>query len=131
MNSKEHQKPMNEVMLAMDIVDTIRRNQSVVERELGAELQDEVLLNRLKDIYGSQGIEVSDAILREGIVALREDRFIYKPIPPSFKRFLAKVYIKRRKWNKFFLFFMVSLIIILMLSFLSEKISSLYSSGMP
>ncbi len=89
---------MDEVMLAMDIVDTLRRDNRIVQRELSAEMQEETLLNRLKEIYGKQGIEVPDEILKEGIQALREDRFIYKPTPPSLSRFLATIYVKRSKW---------------------------------
>ena len=91
---------MDEVMLAMDIVDTLRRDNRVVQREISAETQEENLLNRLKDIYGKQGIDVPDEILKEGIQALREDRFTYKPTPPSASRFFATIYVKRSIWAK-------------------------------
>ncbi len=92
-------------MLAMDVVDTLRRNSRVVERELNVEAREAELLARLKELYETQGIEVSDDILREGVIALREDRFAYVPTPPSFSRTLAKFYIKRHKWGKPILFF--------------------------
>ena len=84
----------------MDIVDTLRRNKRVVERELASDTQEQTLLERLKTIYGAQGIEVSDEILKEGIQALREDRFIYKPSSPSFSRLMATIYVRRAKWGK-------------------------------
>ena len=93
-------KPLDDMMLAMDVVDTLRRNNRLVQRELNADGRDEQLLNRLKEIYGTQGIEVPDHILREGVEALREDRFTYTPTPPSFSRTLAKIYIARKKWGR-------------------------------
>ena len=87
-------------MLAMDIVDTLRRDRRVVSQELLTEEQEKQLLERLKDIYGPQGIEVSDDILKEGVRALREERFVYKPTPPSFSRTLAVLYVRRRHWLK-------------------------------
>lgn len=105
MSSNDPNKPMDEVMLAMDVVDTLRRNSRVVERELNVEAREAELLGRLKELYGTQGIEVSDDILREGVIALREDRFVYKPTPPSFSRWLARRYIRRHKWGKPILFF--------------------------
>ncbi len=37
-------------MLAMDIVDTLRRNKRVVERELASDTQEQTLLERFKTI---------------------------------------------------------------------------------
>lgn len=84
---------MDDVMLAMDVVDTLRHSSRVVERELDAEGQDQRLLERLRNIYSMQGIDVPDHILREGVDALREDRFRYTPTPPSFSRWLAELYV--------------------------------------
>jgi hypothetical protein len=92
--------PLDEVMLAMDIVDTLRHDRSTVERELDAETRDEVLIERIKQIYAGQGIEVTDDLIRKGVEALKQDRFAYVPPKPSFALRLAQVYIDRWKWFK-------------------------------
>ena len=83
----------------MDVVDTLRHRQDLVERELAGEAREAALLAKLRDIYQHQGIEVSDAVLREGVKALGESRFSYTPPPPSLKRSLALLYVKRGKWG--------------------------------
>ena len=77
---------LDELMLAMDVVDTIRHRELIVERELGQGERDEALRNRLREIYRGQGIEVSDRTIDEGIKALKESRFVYTPPPPKIGR---------------------------------------------
>jgi uncharacterized protein DUF6384 len=92
--------PLDELMLAMDVVDTLRHKELVLERELTAEDRDAKLLTQLREIYTSQGIEVTDEILQRGVDALREERFVFTPPPPSFKRTLARAYVSRGRWGK-------------------------------
>jgi Family of unknown function (DUF6384) len=92
--------PLDEVMLAMDIVDTLRHDRSTVDRELDAETRDEVLIERIKQIYAGQGIEVTDDLIRKGVEALKQDRFAYVPPKPSFALRMAQVYVDRWKWFK-------------------------------
>ncbi len=70
--------PLDEMMLAMDVVDTLRRRQRLVEREFDSEGREQDLKQRLRKIYAAQGIEVPDHVLEEGVAALREERFVYK-----------------------------------------------------
>jgi hypothetical protein len=86
---------LDELMLAMDVVDTIRHRELIVERELGQGARDEALRARLREIYKSQGIDVTDRIIDEGIKALKESRFVYTPPPPSLGRTLALIWIRR------------------------------------
>lgn len=86
---------LDELMLAMDVVDTIRHRELIVERELGQGERDDALRNRLREIYRGQGIEVTDRIIDDGIKALRESRFAYTPPPPSLGRAYALVWINR------------------------------------
>jgi hypothetical protein len=72
---------LDELMLAMDVVDTIRHRELLVERELGQGERDEALRTRLREIYTSQGLTVTDRIIDQGIKALRESRFVYPPAP--------------------------------------------------
>ena len=92
--------PLDDVMLAMDVVDTLRHRERVVERALSAEDQDRALVERLKEIYAGQGIAVGDGVIERGVRDLREDRFRYSPTPPSFARSLARLYVSRGRWGK-------------------------------
>lgn len=92
--------PLDEVMLAMDVVDTLRHRERVVERALSADVRDQELILRLKEIYAGQGIEVSDAIIERGVRDLRADRFEYTPAEPSIGRALAQIYVSRSTWGR-------------------------------
>lgn len=92
--------PLDDIMLAMDVVDTLRHNQDLVTRELSAEEREKQLIDKLRALYHQQGIEVSDAILKEGVAALQESRFVYTPPKPSFGVTLARIYVSRRKWGR-------------------------------
>jgi len=92
--------PLDELMLAMDVVDTLRHKELMLARELTAEDRDAKLLGQLREIYTSQGIEVTDEILQRGVDALREERFVFPQPEPSFARTLAKVYVTRDRWGK-------------------------------
>ncbi len=91
---------LDELMLAMDVVDTLRHQDNLVERELDETRRDADLLERLRAIYKSQGIEVSDDVIRQGVTAIKEDRFAYTPPKPGLGVSLAKVWIARGKIGK-------------------------------
>ncbi len=90
--------PLNDVMLAMDVVDTLRHNQDLVARELNGEAREKQLIDKLRELYHQQGIEVSDAILKEGVAALGESRFVYTPPKPGLGVTLARLYVGRKRW---------------------------------
>jgi hypothetical protein len=92
--------PLDDVMLAMDVVDTLRRRERLVQQELDDAGRAQDLKERLRRIYAAQGIEVSDAILEEGVQALKQDRFVYKPPPDGLKMRLARIYVTRHRWGK-------------------------------
>jgi anti-sigma-K factor RskA len=91
--------PLDEVMLAMDVVDTLRHRQDLVERELAGDAREKQLIEKLREIYSHQGIEVTDEVLRAGVKALAESRFAYTPPKPSLSTTLARAYVSRRKWG--------------------------------
>ena len=97
---KVEPRPLDDVMLAMDVVDTLRHQQLLVERELNTEQRDLRMIERLRSIYASQGIDVPDHVLEEGVAALKEDRFVYDPPQAGFKTWLATVYVSRARWGK-------------------------------
>ena len=95
--------PLDDVMIAMDVVDTLRHDKRIVERELDDESRRKDLIKRLRKIYREQGIEVPDHILEEGVKALEEERFAYKPPEEGLQIKLARAYVSRDKWGKFVL----------------------------
>lgn len=96
-------QPLDEVMLAMDVVDTLRRRKRLVQRELSDLDREQDLKERLRKIYEAQGIEVPDRIIEEGVAALKEDRFVYKPPKDGLKVKLAHLYVRRGRWGKWVL----------------------------
>jgi hypothetical protein len=90
--------PLDDVMLAMDVVDTLRHRDHLVRRELNEKDRERALITRLREIYAGQGIEVPDAVLAEGVNALRENRFVYSPPKPGLSVSLAHLYVERGKW---------------------------------
>ena len=90
--------PLDDVMLAMDVVDTLRHNQDLVARELSESEREKQLIDKLREIYRQQGIDVSDQILKEGVAALAESRFAYTPPKPGLGTTLARLYVARKRW---------------------------------
>jgi len=86
---------LDDLMMAMDVVDTLRHQEQLVARELGQGERDDALKARLRKIYESQGLEVTDRILDEGIRALKESRFTYERKGSAGKRFLAMLWVRR------------------------------------
>ncbi|MEM9144589.1 MAG: DUF6384 family protein [Pseudomonadota bacterium] len=96
--ASETRPPLDELMMAMDVVDTLRHEEQAVARELGQDDRDAVLKQRLREIYKGQGLEVTERILDEGIAALRESRFVYTPPEPSWQVTLAKIWVARWRY---------------------------------
>jgi hypothetical protein len=92
--------PLDEVMLAMDVVDTLRHRQDLATRELAGVTREQQLIDKLREIYHQQGIEVPDHILKEGVAALQESRFVYDPPKPGLGTTLARLYVGRKQWGK-------------------------------
>jgi Family of unknown function (DUF6384) len=91
---------LDDTMLAMDVVDTLRHAERLVERELSGDDRRDALRRRLKEIYAGQGIEVPDRIIDQGVAALEENRFVYRPTAPSLSRGLARIYATRDRWAR-------------------------------
>ena len=91
---------LDDLMLAMDIVDTLRHDMRIAERELGDDERRAALKKRLREIYSSQGIEVPDDILEDGVKALEQDRFTYKSKASGLSATLARIYVERGAWAR-------------------------------
>ncbi|NCC28897.1 MAG: hypothetical protein EOM22_12340 [Gammaproteobacteria bacterium] len=92
--------PLDEVMLAMDVVDTLRRRERLVKTELDDLGREEDLKERLRKIYTAQGIDVPDHVIEQGVAALEEGRFTYAPPPRSLATRLARIYVNRGNWGR-------------------------------
>jgi hypothetical protein len=92
--------PIDDLMLAMDVVDTLRHNQDLVARELDDTRREAALIDRLREIYRSQGIAVSDIVLQEGVQALKERRFAYSSPQAGWRTSLAHLWVSRRRFGK-------------------------------
>ena len=84
-------------MLAMDVVDTLRHEQTMLAHDLSAPDREAQLIKRLREIYDAQGIDVPDEILRDGVRAMDDHRFAYAPYKGGF---ISRAYISRGKWGK-------------------------------
>jgi len=98
-NAKPEKIEFDEVMLAMDVVDTLRHEQLLVERELASDERDQALIEKVKRMYVAQGLEVSDEVIAAGVAALKENRFAYQP-PPRGSAWLANLYVMRNRLAK-------------------------------
>ncbi len=91
---------LDEVMLAMDVVDTLRHQDDIVAREMDEGRREIELIERLRSIYKSQGIEVPDEVIRQGVSAIKENRWVYTPPAPGLGVTLAKIWIARGRIGK-------------------------------
>ncbi len=91
-------RPLEDLMVAMDVVDTVRHREHLVDRELNAEARRARLIERLRQIYTAQGIEVTDAALEAGVDALEQERFAYSPPDRGISVALARLYVHRDRW---------------------------------
>lgn len=100
MTATAEKRTLDEVLVAMDVVDTLRHRDLILQKELDQDGREKQLIARLREIYTAQGIEVTDEVLLQGVQALEEQRFQYKAPAPSFGTRLAKIYVSRSKWWK-------------------------------
>jgi hypothetical protein len=91
---------LDDLMLAMDVVDTLRHQDTLVVRELDETRRDAELLDRLRRLYKGQGIEVPDRVLEEGVRALKESRFVYAPPPDGLAKTLATLWVERARHGR-------------------------------
>lgn len=92
--------PLSDLMMAMDVVDTLRHRNDLVTRELAQDQREAQLIDRLREIYREQGIAVPDHILKQGVEALKKSQFTYQPPKRSLSTRLARLYVSRGKWGK-------------------------------
>src|SRR4051812_14820442 len=87
-------------MLAMDVVDTLRHQESLVARELDETRREAQLIERLRQIYRDQGMRCRTGCSTEGVRALKESHFVYTPPSPGLARMLALAWVHRGRTGK-------------------------------
>jgi hypothetical protein len=97
-SASAHSPSFNDLIVASDIVDTIRNDERLIDHELGSEDRQKALKARLKDMYKAQGMEVSDAVIEEAVQRKDAERFVYKPMSAGFGRFTWTSYVRRNKY---------------------------------
>ncbi|MGG7644782.1 DUF6384 family protein [Rhodovulum sp. YNF3179] len=112
-------QPLDEVMMAMDVVDTLRRRERLVRGELDDASRRADLKARLKDIYEAQGIDVPDRILEDGVAALAANRFVFDPPEDSLAIRLARIYVTRDRWGKWVLGAVALVLVILAVNYVT------------
>jgi len=88
----------DDAVLVMDVVQTLRQLRSASEETAMTNDHKTGLIENLRGLYAAQGIEISDDVLMDGIVALEENRFAYRPAKNSFGVKLARLYVHRNRW---------------------------------
>lgn len=93
-----HSSSFNDLIVASDIVDTIRNDERLIDHELGSEDRQKALKARLKDMYKAQGMDVSDAVIEAAVARSNAERFVFKPMGTGFTRFMWTSYVRRNKY---------------------------------
>lgn len=93
-------RSLDEVLVAMDVVDTLRHRDQIFLKEIDHEGREEDLVARLKEIYAAQGMDVPEETIRDGVRAMADKRFTHEPAKKGFFRRLAIIYVTRARWWK-------------------------------
>ena len=75
----ENATRFDDIMLALDAVDTLRHEAAVVDTELTSDERREAMIVRLREYYAGQGIEVSEEILDRAVADMDANRFVHRP----------------------------------------------------
>jgi hypothetical protein len=92
--------PLNDAMLMMDVVDTLRHSADLPLASDGRSLDAEATIERLRTSYRQAGIEAPEAVLLQGIAAMGDGRFTYTPRTRGVAANLARLYVSRTKWGR-------------------------------
>lgn len=92
---------LREQMGAMALIDEMRHQQRIVQEHLDLPKRREEVARRIREYYRSQNIEVSDALVEQGVRSYFEKRLMYEASPPgALPGLLARIYITRSSWKK-------------------------------
>src|SRR5689334_1113578 len=92
--------PLNDTMLVMDVVDTLRHSADLPIASDGRGLDEPATIERLRTAYREIGIEAPESALTAGLAAMADGRFAYPRRRGGFARGLAQLYVSRGKWER-------------------------------
>lgn len=88
----------SKMMLVMDIVDGLRQEEGQRQQFLQDAQEERDVVERVKTTYAAQGMEVSDAQVREAVSIWRTRRYAFTPLTEGWRHSLAQWYVSRSKW---------------------------------
>lgn len=100
--SETAEPKLTDVMLAMDVVDSLRHEESLVARALNEEARTKLMVERVRAAYAGQGIEVSDATIEAGVIALKERQYVYEPPAPGLRTRFYSAWTRRGRIGRGF-----------------------------
>lgn len=89
-----------DAMVLMDVVDTLRHAQSEQEELMNTFKSDEEIVDFVRRMYASQGMEVSDETIQNGMMMMKEKRFEFKQPDLGAFKIIADAHINRDKVMK-------------------------------
>ena len=92
--------PLNDTLLVMDVVDTLRHSADLPIASDGRGFDEPATIERLRTAYREIGIEAPGSALTAGLAAMADGRFAYPRKRGGFARGLAQLYVSRGKWER-------------------------------
>lgn len=102
MFNKENVKSVqiDDLMIAMDAVDTLRHKTSLLETELTSDERKTALKVGLRQYYAEQGVDVTDEILDKAVEDMDKNRYVHVPLKQGFANSLAHMWVDRGRIGK-------------------------------
>jgi hypothetical protein len=91
---------LSETLLAMDITDTIRRDDRMREFEMTDGDRRDAAIERLRKAYEAQGDVVPDHVLNRAITQMNEARFVHKAMAAGPRRILWTAFARRGRYGR-------------------------------
>ncbi len=91
---------VRDMMQMMDVVDALRQQQKLVDKELGRDAQTAEIKQRLKATYQQMGTEVGEAALEKAINDYFSNRYAFTPPKRDFRYSVASAYVERGRLGR-------------------------------
>lgn len=100
MPSTANEMSMSDTIVAMDVVDTIRHDERMRDVELGDADRRKAEIQRLREAYSAQGLDVSEDVISKAFDKMDEKRFVHAPLRPGLSKMLAVAYVRRSRYGR-------------------------------
>lgn len=88
----------NDMIIASDIIDTIRSEERAIDFELSFNERRKTFIERMKEEKRKAGVEVSDDVVEAAVDRFLEQRLVFKPMPSGVGRVMASLYVRRNRY---------------------------------